>query len=275
MKQIVCEMCGGHDFAKVDGMMVCQSCGTKFTVEEAKKMMIEGPVDVSGSTVKIDKSSELENLYEIARRARNDGNHENAVSYYEKVLALDPNSWEATYFILLERGYQTTIGNIRNAVVRVNNTLDTCLDLIKKHVTEKGQIIEAIHTMGATLCSFCSAMANAAVNHYNGIDYQIQANYRGECIGRVDACALARKYFADLLEDGFQEYREDLKDCISGGWKDCITYSLKTWNIANQQNKEIVVNRVNALALKIKKLNPAYRAPEFKKGLFGWKLIKE
>lgn len=72
MKQLTCEMCGSTDLVKQDGVFVCQSCGTKYSVEEAKKMMVEGTVDVSGSTVKIDTSDELENLYQIARRAKNE-----------------------------------------------------------------------------------------------------------------------------------------------------------------------------------------------------------
>ncbi|MCL1849863.1 MAG: hypothetical protein FWF70_00375 [Bacteroidetes bacterium] len=41
MKQIVCEMCGGKDLIKRDSVYICQNCGTKYSVEEAKKMMVE------------------------------------------------------------------------------------------------------------------------------------------------------------------------------------------------------------------------------------------
>jgi len=41
MKQIVCEMCGGNDLVKQDSVFVCQNCQAKYSVEEAKKMMIE------------------------------------------------------------------------------------------------------------------------------------------------------------------------------------------------------------------------------------------
>jgi len=40
MKQLTCELCGGTDLIKQDGVFVCQNCGTKYSVEEAKKMMI-------------------------------------------------------------------------------------------------------------------------------------------------------------------------------------------------------------------------------------------
>ena len=59
MKQLTCEMCGSTDLLKQDGVFVCQSCGCKYSVEEAKKMMIEGTVDVSGSTVKVDNTDKL------------------------------------------------------------------------------------------------------------------------------------------------------------------------------------------------------------------------
>ena len=38
MKQLTCEMCGSTDLLKQDGVFVCQSCGCKYSVEEAKKM---------------------------------------------------------------------------------------------------------------------------------------------------------------------------------------------------------------------------------------------
>ena len=55
MKQLTCEMCGSTDLLKQEGVFVCQTCGTKYSVEEAKKMMIEGTVQVEG-TVKTKES---------------------------------------------------------------------------------------------------------------------------------------------------------------------------------------------------------------------------
>lgn len=49
MKTLTCEMCGSTNLMKQDGVFVCQSCGTKYSVEEAKKMMIEGTVTVNVS----------------------------------------------------------------------------------------------------------------------------------------------------------------------------------------------------------------------------------
>ena len=48
MKQLICEMCGSVDLIKQDGVFVCQTCGCKYSVEEARKMMIEGTVSIDG-----------------------------------------------------------------------------------------------------------------------------------------------------------------------------------------------------------------------------------
>lgn len=69
MKALVCEMCQSNDLIKQDGMYVCQHCGTKYSVEEAKKLMVDGPVDVSGSTVKVsgiaDSLNQIKRAYEL------------------------------------------------------------------------------------------------------------------------------------------------------------------------------------------------------------------
>ena len=64
MKRLTCEMCGSTDLVKQDGFFVCQTCGTKYSVEEAKKMMIEGTVDVQG-TVKVDRSDNMVWRYQM------------------------------------------------------------------------------------------------------------------------------------------------------------------------------------------------------------------
>ena len=49
MKRLTCEMRGSTDMLKEDGAFVCQSCGCKYSVEEARKLMIEGTIEVQGS----------------------------------------------------------------------------------------------------------------------------------------------------------------------------------------------------------------------------------
>ena len=91
MKALVCEICGSQDLIKQEGMYVCQSCGTKYTVEEAKKMLIEG-------SVKIDNSDKVANYYKLARTAKDEDDSVNAKKYYELILEEEPLSWEAKFY---------------------------------------------------------------------------------------------------------------------------------------------------------------------------------
>ena len=81
MKQLTCEMCGGTDLVKQDGVFICQTCGCKYTVEEAKRMMIDGTVNVVG-TVSIDNSASYDRILELAKDAYTDKRWESAYDYY-------------------------------------------------------------------------------------------------------------------------------------------------------------------------------------------------
>lgn len=95
MKQLTCEMCGGTDLIKQDGVFVCQSCGTKYSVEEARKMMIEGTVDVSGSTVRVDRSESVAALLKRVFMALEDREWDKADDFCEQVLNQDPENAQA------------------------------------------------------------------------------------------------------------------------------------------------------------------------------------
>ena len=41
MKIMICEICGGHEIIKEDGVFVCRGCGTKYSVEEAKSLLAD------------------------------------------------------------------------------------------------------------------------------------------------------------------------------------------------------------------------------------------
>ena len=124
MKQLTCEMCGSTDLLKQDGMFVCQNCGTKYTVDEAKKLMVEG-------TVKIDNSEKLRNLYTLARQAKDSNDAENAVKYYDLIKQEDPRSWEACFYNVYFRAAQTRVMYIQSAANSVKNCLENVFELIR------------------------------------------------------------------------------------------------------------------------------------------------
>lgn len=112
MKRITCEMCGSTDLVKKDGLFECQSCGTKYTVEEAKKMMVEGTVQVEG-TVKVDNKDKIDNYLKMAESAYESDNLTEAEGYANKIIEIDPKHAEAWYIKGKAAGWQSTVANVR------------------------------------------------------------------------------------------------------------------------------------------------------------------
>ena len=132
MRQLTCEMCGGTDLVKDGGVFICQTCGCKYTVEEAKKMMIEGTVDVQG-TVKVDNSAFVEKYLANARRAKEKEDWEETEKYYNMVEQNDPDNIEAIFYSAYGKAKQTlTDGDIykRQAAFKV---LKNCISVIDDH----------------------------------------------------------------------------------------------------------------------------------------------
>lgn len=112
MNRLSCEMCGSTDLMKQDGVFVCQSCGTKYSVEEAKKMMVEGTVKVAGS-VTVDNTASIENYLKIAKTAYSSQNQAEAENYANKVIEIAPDNYEAWLIKGKAAGWQSTLSNPR------------------------------------------------------------------------------------------------------------------------------------------------------------------
>ena len=93
MKALVCEMCNSHDLVKQDGNYVCQSCGTKYSLEEAKKMMVE-----IECAVKIDNTDIVAKYLANARRAKQKQDWEETEKYYNLVEQNEPSNIEAIFY---------------------------------------------------------------------------------------------------------------------------------------------------------------------------------
>ena len=259
MKQLTCEMCGSIDLVKQDGYFVCQFCGCKYTVEEAKKMMIEGTVEVQG-TVKVDVSDELKNLYQIARRAKDDNNSEKAAKYYDMIVVKDPESWEANFYSVYYQSMNCKIMNITNAAIRLSNCEDTVLKLIRDNVESAEERKKAVCEVGRKLISISSMLFEAARNHYNGIGSSIRANYVQEFLNRGCSARDIVYYYGDYVVQYFGDL--DVKDVVVACWKEGIAQHLvmMPFFAKKEENKNIIVSYGD----KIKKYEPTYQTPEVK-----------
>ena len=258
MKQLTCEMCGSTDLMKQEGVFVCLSCGCKYSVEEAKKMMIEGTVEVQG-TVKVDTSGELANLYQIARRAKDDNNGENAAKYYDMILVKDPASWEATFYVVYFKAMECKIAQIQSAGISVSNCIDTVLKLIKDNVNDKNEQKRAYTEVATRVIIIASMLFNGAKNHYDGIDGQIQHNYTQEWLNNSFAAMNCAYILGDNLDLLFGTDSEANTLSVTA-WKQGIAWHQSL--IKNLADKTGNRNTVNNYTSKIRKYDNSYNAPQ-------------
>jgi hypothetical protein len=186
-------MCASEDFVKQEGVFVCQSCGTKYSVEEAKKMMSGGAVEVTGKVTA--DNSKLGNLYKVARRAREDADTERAFKSYEQILLEDPDNWEPIFFsayysainilkndkkgdsVKVVGGSVSLGGNYRSGIIPAINAIGKCLDrtfsIIEK-TQEYDEQKAQIDTVSSYVESFSTNMKEIIENEADRMSNEIQ-----------------------------------------------------------------------------------------------------
>ncbi len=121
MKRLICEMCDGENLIKENGVFVCQDCGCKYSVEEAKKMMREVDTD-TGATAGVKKekkpetkeSSKVDTLLTRVKMFLEDGDWEKTEEYCQKVLDIEPENAQAWLTLLLNNHSCKKIEDLRD-----------------------------------------------------------------------------------------------------------------------------------------------------------------
>lgn len=242
MKQLVCEMCGSTDLVKKDGIFVCQTCGTKYSVEEAKKMMIEG-------SIKIDRSEHLTNLYNLARRAKGENNIDNAAKYYADILLEDPNSWEATFYSIYYKVQNQKLSETNQSINELSACIKTTFQLIKQYVAA-AQWEDIYHEISTSTLTTLTHFSEAAINSGQYL--------RQEITGQ--AC-LACEKLGDLLRSEFSDEIYGLK-----AYKQALILS----GPIDSKYTNLPESAVNRIYQKVRAIEPSYEfepiESEFKEG---------
>ncbi len=169
MKQLICEMCGSTDLMKQDGNFVCQNCGIKYSVEEAKKMMVEGTVEVAG-TVKVDDSAKIDNYYTMAENAYEASNKQETENYCNKIIEIDPSNYKAWLLKGKAAGWQSTLGNIR--IEESVNCFTKAIDNAPEEEVEdiKAEAASEISSLSTALMRVCCNNFEKYPSEDNGKD---------------------------------------------------------------------------------------------------------
>ena len=247
MQAMVCELCGSNDIVKQDGVYVCQHCGTKYSVEEAKKLI---------GVVKIDKTDETEKLLVLARRAKDENNEENAAKYYDMVLRDDPTNWEASFYLVYFQAMGCKIIGISNAAYSVANNISGTIKLIREHVSGDEQE-KAIAEVILHSSLIATMLANAAENHYK--NHSTVDGAFSECSGRV----VAAGSILEQVEKGLKADFADKPKSLLSAQKILLSFIS---NHAKMYNNNYRDTQISRLTNEIKRQDSSYTPPEVKSG---------
>lgn len=239
MTAMVCEMYGSNDIVKKDSIYICQHCGTKYTVEEARKLL---------GTVRIDKTDETEKLLALARRARGEENSENAAKYYGMVLQQNPDNWEANFFYIYYQAMNCRIIDITSAATSVACCVETTIQLIGKidNAEEQDTALKIVVLYSGTIAELFS---NAAKNHFSKT--ASVENSLIDCSQRVVHAYMILSQLGKHLKAQFKEK----SDLILSVQKLCIAYIENNARFFNKKAREEYITR---LSDEIRKVDSSY-----------------
>ena len=257
MKQLTCEMCGSNDLVKSEGMFVCQMCGTKYSVEEAKKLMIEGIVDVQG-TVKVDNSAFVEKYLANARRAKQKEDWEETEKYYNMVEQNDPTNIEAIFYSSYGKAKSSLVESDlykRQAAFKV---LQNCISIIddnfdtSKENTEK-PIIEQISS-DILLMACSNYVFNQAKNGYGVVT-------QTDKMETVTLFNNLGKEFCTTLENIAKKFSDEEKEKRVFYYQLALKHAewvLKNGSLANPQGFKNLVMTYHRM---INEIDPSHEIP--------------
>lgn len=162
MKKIVCELCECMEFTKEGGMFICNSCGTKYTAEEARGMMreVEGaaPAVTGGAPVGAvpmgnPNQQQLDNILLLASSAYEADNKAEAENYCNQAIVLDAMCYKAWMLKGKAVGWQSKIDNLR--IEEAAHSFCKAIDFAPEEEKEdiKNQSVEELKRLGLALIS--------------------------------------------------------------------------------------------------------------------------
>lgn len=161
MKKIVCDLCESTEFTKEGGFFICQGCGTKYSLEEAKGMLREvegaGPVSTGTPVTAVPMGNpnqqQIDNLLLLATNAYSASNNEETEKYCNRAIEYDAMCYKAWFLKAKAIGWSSTIQNPRvaEAAHSFKQAVDFAPEEEKESLTEEA--VEELKRLGLAFIS--------------------------------------------------------------------------------------------------------------------------
>lgn len=260
MKQLVCEMCGGADFIKQESVFVCQNCGIKYSLEEAKKMMTMSSAESIG-IVEIDNSKRINNLLQLARNCRREEDYENAAKYYELALQENPLDWEAKFYLICCQARCCRIMDVGTVSSKIIKSFEGVFELVKKEnpdIEIQKKIVVEIANEVLRLANF---LFTATWNTVKSLDMVVVNQYISEWFERYYGATQIYYGIGDIISEKYIDDDEMNRLSILAWKKGIETHQ----NFINGFGSEISVKLVNAYKSQIATLENMLKKREEKR----------
>lgn len=260
MKAFTCEMCGSHDLVKQDDFFVCQYCGTKYSLEDAKKLMVE----VSG-TVKIDTSGDVENLFILARRARNDRNYKNSEKYYSQILVKLPSNWEANFYSLCFHCFNCDNKDIVVSAEQLEICLHDTFVFIKKDELNLKDRKKIINDLAHDVMQVVKNMISRAIDDYNH-----QRDYCNTYSKLSNICLKVIRILFSFGDNLLDAFGDDYSIITVSAWKAGINYQHMMIEKHFVRDREEIEKCIDVYYEKIIQYERSYELPKGKNRLLWY-----
>ena len=157
MKKIVCELCEGTVFVKDGNFFICQGCGTKYSLDEAKALMHEvddnelsqSITPVVNAVVPNPSQQQIDNLLVLATTAYEAQNNQEAENYCNRAIELDATNYKAWLLKGKAVGWSSSLDN--NRMQEAAHSFSKAIDFAPPDETEeiKSQAVEELKRFGA------------------------------------------------------------------------------------------------------------------------------
>ncbi len=223
------------------------------------------------------ENERLENLFTAARNAREAANAETALKFYEEISAIDPNSWEALFYVPVLKAKNITYGEISNAAVDVTNCLSKVFEMIDTTIEDdkekRAAAKEVVNQCGET----AAWLIRASGQFYNSVTNQgsvsfgifsaamnmdTKRNAKYESAQRMLSIAKVLTRCGKCIESTFDVNDEFYKKLAAECWEVALAINfehIKTYEVAVYDEEKL-----QKIVARFRKYNPSYVVPDIK-----------
>lgn len=181
MVEFVCPNCGNRQLRDHNGKVVsrgaelgvnvkytCTKCGAELTQEQWEELF-------NAALTELTLSSQL---LQQARNAKKSGDYETASEYYQQLLDIDPNNWEAAFYAVYCNSWGCNAGGIDNACTAVKMCLNDVFDKIE--VLPAAQKETAVSLVVSDAGLFAFEKFDAAVQYHMSLNGSVMTQHKSE-----------------------------------------------------------------------------------------------